>query len=455
MPEVSPNVFLRIGSHSEKEYIEKLVKYFDGIIVGANLLEASEGATSSLLLKLHDESNCRYFIDPMTYAYGQYVDPDTQAVRSDLDWIKSDQKVRGGKKGEIVRNFKSSYKKLADKLGPPFSTALERNQALGPADFGNEQFLQNSCGSILNYQANRLRQVFESDPEMAEYVDDLPRPAALFAPYFYIEESRAEEWIELNRRLSLAAAASNDYGSPLHLIICSHRNVLTDKRLSAIVIQNIKDSHAAGVWLWFSQFDEHSAAPDELAALRSWVEQLSPVLSVYNMHGSFFSLALSKFGMSGIAHGVGYGEQKDVVPIIGQSTPTVQYYVRQLHAKYSVVQITRCFSTLGVKTPADFYKQICDCVMCQGIVKEDLSGFSQFGDIYKSRPDSKRLSQTPAAAKRCRFHFLLNRIKERQFVRNSPLGTIVADAKEASKTWSRSVVAPFAGHLRMWSDVLE
>ena len=39
-------------------------------------------------------------------------------------------------------------------------------------------------------------------------------------------------------------------------------------------------------------------------------------------------MALRKIGMTGIAQGNGYGEQKDVMPVIGQSTPTVQYNVR-------------------------------------------------------------------------------------------------------------------------------
>src|SRR5712692_3736087 len=101
-----------MGSHSEKEYIEKTLKQFDGIMVGANLLQISPGATASLLLRLHKASGRPYYVDPMTYAFGAYFDPESGKVRIDLDWIKSNQKVPGGKKGATVRKFKRSYQKL-------------------------------------------------------------------------------------------------------------------------------------------------------------------------------------------------------------------------------------------------------------------------------------------------------------------------------------------------------
>lgn len=453
MPENDPSVILRLGSHSEKEYIEKTVKQFDGVIVGANLLQISPGATASLILKLSNTSGQRYYVDPMTYAFGTYVDPESDTVRDDLDWIKSEQKVRGGRKGETKRDFKISYRKLAEAFGPPFSLALDRKKAVLYSDFPTDEAINDVCRSVLSYQAERLRDVFREDPETVGFADDLPVPVALFAPYFYIEKSRSAEWIELNHRLALGSMNQKS-DIPIHVVVCAHRDLLTDENLSAAVIRNLKECHPAGVWLWFSRFDEHIAEREELSAFRWWVEQLSPTMSVFNMHGGFFSIALSKVGMAGTAHGIGYGEQKDVVPVIGQSTPTVQYYVRRLHAKYSVPQITRCFSVLGVRRPQDFFSTVCDCVICQGIIDGDLRAFAQFGEIHYSTPTSRRAAQTPAAAKRCRFHFLLNRILERDYVRRSSLAEIVAECRNAADAWSRSVISGTLEHLRVWAEVL-
>jgi hypothetical protein len=452
VPEAAATVILRLGSHSEKEYVEKTVKQFDGVMVGANLLQATPGATATLLFKLNKQAGRPYFVDPMTYAFGSYVDPQTGAVRSDLDWIKSDKKVKG-KPGKFVRDFKSSYAKLADSFGPPYSTAKNRGRAVEPADFDSNQLVEDSCRRVLSFQADLLRNVFRQDPVTAGFADEFPTPTALLAPYFYIEESRMADWIALNRRLALASTAiRNDI--PIHVVICGHRYLLTNAAHSRTIIDGLKECHPAGVWLWFSRFDEHGASLEELRALRTWVEELSPHMPVFNMHGSYFSLALSKVGMTGIAHGVGYGEQKDVVPVIGQSTPTVQYYVRSLHAKFSVPQIIRCFAALGINTPDQFFRVICDCVICKNIIGKDLNAFSQFGEIHYSRPSAKRASQTPAAAKRCRYHFLLNRSKERDYVRANTLRAIADNCNAAADQWRKTILAQSVGHLRDWADVL-
>jgi hypothetical protein len=448
--EESPQVFVRLGSHSEKEYVEKTIKYFDGLIVGANLLQASPGATASLILKLR----CPYLIDPMTYAFGTYVDPVSLKLRKDLDWIKSDQRVRGAKKGVVKRDFKSSYRKLAEAFGTPFSSALNRKSAITADDFADEQTLDDACRSVLNYQMQRLKDVFKEDPETAVFANNLPDPSGLFAPYFYIEESSATDWVALNQRLALSATKLSN-GAPVHVVVCGYRNLVRDQSLSSQIFKNLIECKPAAVWLWFSRFDEHSAAKEDLLALRGWVERLAATTSVFNMHGGFFSLALSKVGMSGIAHGVGYGEQKDVVPVIGQSTPTVQYYVRSLHSKYSVPEINRCFSILNIKTDQDFFSKICDCVVCKGIIDSTLETFSQFGEIHYSTPTSRRAAQTPAAAKRCRFHFLLNRLKEREYVKESDLKKIVEDCETAAKLWPKKVISRGLDHLILWSEALK
>jgi hypothetical protein len=453
MPEVAPNVILRMGSHAEKEYIEKTLKYFDGLMVGANLLEASPGATASLLFKLCGATKRPYFLDPMTYAFGSYVDPETEIARNDLDWIKSDQKIRGGKKGETKRDFKRSYRKLAEAFGKPFSAALARGKAISLGDFPDKKSLADACERILIYQEDSLRKVFREDPDTRTFANDMPPPHALLAPYFYIEPSRVAQWIELNRLLT-CGAMNLTTKIPKHAVVCGHRELLTNKEQAEVIIANLLACRPAGAWLWFSRFDEHTASAKELTALRWWVERLSAEIPVFNMHGGFFSMALSKFGLAGVAHGIGYGEQKDVVPVIGQSTPTVQYYVQPLHGKFSVPQITRCFSALGVRSPEEFIAKICHCAICKGIVGQNLAEFSQFGEIHYSTPTSQRAAQTPAAAKRCRFHFLLNRIQERDYLKNASAADIVSETRANADAWAKTFLSGPVGYLRTWAHVL-
>ena len=231
----------------------------------------------------------------------------------------------------------------------------------------------------------------------------IPSTSSTFRTLFLHRRISSRKWIELNNLLA-ANATRSQIGIPIHVVVCGHLDLLTDPVLSTEVIKNLISSKPAGVWLWFSRFDERLASKEQLSSLRWWVEKLSPSMSVFNLHGGF-SITLSKFGMTGIAHGVGYGEQKDVVPVIGQSTPTVQYYVRALHGKYSVPLITRCFSSLGIKTPADFFSKICDCVICQGIIGGNLGAFAQYGEIHYSTPASRRPPK-PGCSKAVSLPFL-------------------------------------------------
>ena len=93
------------------------------------------------------------------------------------------------------------------------------------------------------------------------------------------------------------------------------------------------------------------------------------------MHGGYFSLALCKYGLTGISHGVGYGEQKDVVPVIGQATPTVRYYLPDVHKRFGVPDIQRGFDALDIRTPLDFHRKVCGCVICKGVVSSHCASF--------------------------------------------------------------------------------
>ena len=160
--------------------------------------------------------------------------------------------------------------------------------------------------------------------------------------------------------------------------------------------------------------------------------------------------------MKGISHGVGYGEQKDVIPVQGRSMPMVRYYLPPIHKRLGVPDIVRAFGKLGIKTVRDFYNQVCDCVVCKGVVRSTLQEFSSFGDLHYSSSESKRKSQTPAAAKRCRYHFLLNRIRERDAMKKLSLEEVIDQVKQASQKWAKQPsVANDSNHLIRWSNALE
>jgi hypothetical protein len=444
----SPNLILRMGSHSEKEYLTKTGRFLDGLIVGANLLEATPGATMSLLLKLCGEKHAiPYYIDPMTYVFGVYTDPKSRRQRTDLDWIKSDRKV----KGKTVRAIKRSYTALAQRYGGPFEMAVEQGRAVNVSDFRDTSIAKKVCSSLIDYQLTRIRLELIKDEELAEFAEDSPDPAAVFAPYFYIEPGDKDVLSDLVLQMASLTAEEVPSNVDVHAVICADKSALADKTLLDKLEVGLRKTGVSAVWLWFSGFFELDADVGYLKAFRSFVEKLSNHLAVYNMHGGFFSLSVK--ALSGVSHGIGYGEQKDIHPVIGQSTPSVRYYLPDVCKRLGVPRVEVCFQSLGIETVEDFFTEICHCVICKGVIKK-ISDFSAFGEMHRSTAKSQRMAQTPAAAKRCRYHFILNRIRERDWIRNASRDEILEALQYAAEKWNLVPMSGEIGHLSKWREAL-
>lgn len=423
-----------MGSHAEKDYILKLSNQLDGIIIGANVVEATAGATASLVGK---KLQLPYYIDPVTYVFG-----------CPLDGIKSEQK----RNKKTVIDYKRAYRRLAPELGDIFSNALANNIPVVPGNFTGS-ILKNVCQKVVEYQLKRLHAEFEKDEEYKEYARSIPSPAGVFSPYFFIS---SDEWLELFLRLSKTTADINP-SVPVYSVLCADYESLAEKSFTDKIANELPETGVAGVWLWFSRFDEWAVQEKYLSAFKVLVQQLSEKgLEVYNRHGGYFSLALNKFGMNGISHSVGYGEKKDVLQIKGPpNAPMVRYYLPDIYKRISTLNIERCFDDLNIVTPQDFHDKICSCVICKGVVKDDRLEFQQFGDMRHATSESKRMSQTPAAAKRCRFHFLMNRICERNFIGENELSTIIREISNAQEKWKdQPTVVNDCNHLARWEAAL-
>jgi hypothetical protein len=338
-----------------------------------------------------------------------------------------------------------------------FEQALSRGTAISPGDLRNPELRRVAIEGVVDYQTGRARREFESDPEFAMLADSLPAPAAVFAPYFYIEPADADTWLTLNLRLAQETAERFGDTIPVHAVLCVDAPFLNENAFLERLAAEVPATGVRGIWLWFSRLAEDDAPLSQLTAYRGLIESLGSALEVFTLHGGFFSLALSRVGLRGISHGVGYGEQKDVMPVIGQSTPTVRYYAPPLRRKLGVPEIERSFPKLGVRRPADFFDRVCDCSICRGVIDDDLRNFSQFGDMRYSSPDSRRKAQTPVAAKLCRFHFLLARFKEREWVGNASLGDIRARLEEAQAAWGTlpAIDPDDKAHVARWRAALD
>ena len=415
-------------------------------------MESAPGATSSMVFKYAGmRHKIPYYIDPMTYAFGSYIERGSSEPRFDLDWIKSDQKNK--KTNSVERRFKRSYRVLAETLGGVVLRALETDNGISTDLIDRPEDIDQLCEAVVQYQRSRIKNEFEKDSEYVDATNRIPGPAAVFAPYFYIDPSRFDAGLALFTACA-SVAASLKSTEPVHAILCTDVSILDSEESLSKAAESIKTSGVDGVWLWFSRFYEDTALTPRLMRFRYLIEELSETIIVNNLHGGMFSLAMSRFGLSGTSHGVGYGEQKDVIPVIGQSTPTVRYYLPDLGRRLSVPQIQRALSGVDVVTAEQFFEKVCGCVICRRIIGEDLNRFSSFGDLHYATEESRRKAQTPVAAKRCRFHYLLNRARERDKFRDWDLVTIAELFKDAYLKWQKQpTLSGDAQHLKSWTQI--
>ncbi|NQT18354.1 MAG: hypothetical protein HQ592_01525, partial [Planctomycetes bacterium] len=211
MSVVEPHVIIRMGTHAEKRYVLKTANLLDGVIIGANLVEATPAATASLIAHKLSKS---FFIDPMTYAFG-----------NDLDLIKSSQAKTG------VSSFKRSYCRLSEHLGGPFHLSLQRSAAIVPSDFSSAKDAHDMCRAVADYQRNRIPLIFLTDPEYEEFADEIRklRPAGVFAPYFYIDGGNRTFSIEHQCELGMITARLG-LDVPVHIVVCAANSLLSDAR---------------------------------------------------------------------------------------------------------------------------------------------------------------------------------------------------------------------------------
>jgi len=178
---------------------------------------------------------------------------------------------------------------------------------------------------------------------------------------------------------------------------------------------------------------------------------------VYNAHGGFLSALLAKKGMTGFSHGIGYGESKDVIPVVGVTVPTVNYHLPPLHVKVPILEVQRALDALKVTDADEFHAKICDCTVCKGVLSGDLRKLGQFGDFVLKLGNSRE-SQTPDSAKKCRFHFLLARAKEIDKVSAESGGSLKAELQVTADQYGNLPAYLGLGsrtsHLRTWSSFL-
>jgi hypothetical protein len=418
---------IRLGTHAEKEYLLRAAPWFTEVVLNANLVEATAGASSVFVVSLAKP----YVIDPVTYAFGQ-----------------NPYHLMNVRRGDIKRTFRA----LGERFGEPVATCLAQGRALQPGDFSSVATVEGFCSRVLGYQVGRVGEALEANEVFLEPgLEGFP-PVRLISPYFYNDETVG--WLDVNRRL---ADASVEGGSGTEVwAVVSFDGLLLDRRED---IDKLAESYGSvgcsGFLFWPADFEETRATMGQIVGLRRLVASLCSVgRSGIMLYGGYFSALLQDEGMAGISHGVGYGEKRDVVPVLGGGLPPAKYYLRAIHDDIYIHEMLQVAEELDERT---FQSEICDCTICSGVIAR--GGLQLLRDEFgatEERPygGGFRSAPTGRVYRLTRFHYLENKHRELAEIAAGDRPSLVQRLGEGYDRFSSYLGHGRLGYLIRWRQGL-
>ena len=428
---------IRMGTHSEKDYLLKVRSWYDGIVLNANLVEASSSSLAVFLTVLEKE----FFVDPVTYAFA--LNPN-MLVRDN---------VPDGDKGTI-RALKRTFRKLAERYG----SAIAEHAGLRPLepedlDHGVCEYLSEA---VVEYQAGRLAEAGKtSDDFLGESLGDTDlRPSRTIAPYFYIAD---QGWLRVNiNMLERSCDLAEGKDIPVWGMICLDARHIDDDDIRNRIVRAYERQRCEGFLLWLSDFAEQNASRGQIKGLQKLVSALSSTgRPIVNTYGGYYSALLFEDGMSGISHGIGYGERRSIEPVVGGGLPPARFYLPALHYQIGLAD----FATLAVSRVVEEYRsEICNCVICAELLKRGIEFLvSQYTQSTPKVINGRlREFSTPFVYDLTRYHFLHNRYLElNELVEGKPRSELLEDLTKAVEKFRPELGIASTGFAKVWAEALK
>jgi len=446
---------LRYGTNAEQKYIRDHLETFDCLAINANMVAHSSKAVSSFVLELIQKRKS-FFIDPLTHSF-----------QHSIDKIQSYSKKKGKK------TLKSSIEKLIAQYGEPIESKVNNSTLIKPEDFTDDN-IGAFCEKVIEFQLKTVSENLKEDG-LSEYlefdnnqtIDQEFQPHCIIPPYFYINNV---DWINLNVKFIKATKELYPENKLYAEIVLSPKDI---KLFSKKIIKDYSDLKIDGVMLWLDGFNEHDtdgkSLDDYINILKDFRDR---GVEVINLYGSFFSILLTsnyiKGGrlLSGVGHGLEYGEARAVVPV-GGGIPNNKYYFYNIHKRVNYTEMTKFLNDKGffIMNPRDaserYYSEICACKVCKGTIKNDIRNFHFFESTnsfevkYTTGRTQRRQFANQTTKQICVTHYLQNKLKEFENVRVNKLSSIIIDINPNIDEVKDSNSGFSLLHLYKWVSIIE
>ena len=414
---------MRLGTHSEKKYFKDFKNNYDAIIINANMIAHTVNSMSTFL---GCELSKPFIIDPQTYAFQSYTHL--------LQQSKNKKELSNAK-------LKKSFQALIDKYGDFLKDIIvNQKRSIKSSDFiGDENAfnLEDLCKNVLAYQQNTIVSETTTNSEYSEYIqyeiencneNNLLslKPEFLIAPYFYMTRNTYRNWIDINIESINKSKEIINSESKIYAQIVMDKDILLDSEKINELCSKYINSVADGFLIWLDKFDEKDVSDLYLDKFIEFLKELKKTEKpIYQIYGSYFSIILSKDILSGVCHGMEYGENRDVYPV-GGGIPVSKFYYPALHKRLLYRDALDVLLRMDyLKDKDTYFGSVCNCRNCQEIINIPIEDFSKYGDVnsttFKRKSGTRESTVTmdyPTTDSKdlCLRHYLYNKIYEFKYV---------------------------------------
>ncbi len=420
---------------------------YDTLVFNANTVAHMPGAVA----KLVSEGTAKPFI----------IDPQTHAFQHDPTHIMSQN---GGRWA-----LKKSIDKLAEAYGSVIREKAGR-QPVAPSDITDAVAMELAEG-VLRFQMESVatQNIAAQNSEYLEWMSlDVTTPEVLVAPYFYMDARTMDVWLDVNQRLAQCASSvvrAQYQTSRLFLELVIDRDILLDTAAMDRLADLYGTADCDGVLLWVDGLVEHEAPSGVLSGFVDFAKRIREAgKEVYNLYGGYFSILLSHpdFGsvLSGVCHGMEYGESRAVVPV-GGGIPMAKFYFPSLHVRLRYGDAARLFFERGyLDSSSAFYSEVCNCQTCHEVIGDDpQKNFAAYGEghpvTFRRRGSIVTLSYPNQDTKgRCLSHYLQRKQTEFAAVRNDASADLLDDLLASAEKYRGDLGIESVAHLRVWHGIL-
>jgi hypothetical protein len=223
-----------------------------------------------------------------------------------------------------LRSPRQSHRALAELLGHEELVRADAEPTTG--DFP-DRLLDEIAGKWVGF--NRNYETAQSE-KFAKYArrlktplpepGDIKPPERILAPYF-MADGALDPWWALSKRLWAATEALGH--EAVRVVAAKSVAGLAD------MLPEVADRE---VVVWVSGLDEMTTGYREL---RAYAEALGSAAErgtrAFALYGGFYHVLMRLCGLSGLSHGVGFGESRVWEELPQSGPPPARYYVRRIH----------------------------------------------------------------------------------------------------------------------------